>query len=155
MQILFSMIVLVSSGCHNRISHIFISHSSGEEGSPRSGCWLIWSGVRDCFLNHRWLSSLSYGREKERERGEGELFWSFLIRSLISFMGLPRWHSDKESTYQCRRCRFNPWVGKIPWKRKWQPIPVFLPGKIPRTEKPGGLQNTGSQKVGQDLATEH
>ena len=78
-----------------------------------------------------------------------------LIRSLISFMGLPRWHSDKESTYQCRRCRFNPWVGKIPWKRKWQPIPVFLPGKIPRTEKPGGLQNTGSQKVGQDLATEH
>jgi len=29
----------------------------------------------------------------------------------------------------CRRCRFNPWVGKIPWKKKWQPTPVFLPGK--------------------------
>ena len=28
-----------------------------------------------------------------------------------------------------RRCRFNPWVGKIPWRRKWQPTPVFLPGK--------------------------
>ena len=25
--------------------------------------------------------------------------------------------------------RFDPWVGKIPWRRKWQPIPVFLPGK--------------------------
>jgi len=25
--------------------------------------------------------------------------------------------------------RFNPWVGKIPWKRKWQPTPVILPGK--------------------------
>ena len=24
---------------------------------------------------------------------------------------------------------FNPWVGKIPWKREWQPTPVFLPGK--------------------------
>ena len=24
---------------------------------------------------------------------------------------------------------FNPWIGKIPWKRKWQPTPVFLPGK--------------------------
>ena len=24
---------------------------------------------------------------------------------------------------------FDPWVGKIPWKRKWQPFPVFLPGK--------------------------
>ena len=27
---------------------------------------------------------------------------------------------------QCRRCRFDPWVGKIPWRRKWQPTPVFL-----------------------------
>ena len=31
---------------------------------------------------------------------------------------------------QCRKCGFNPWVGKIPWKRKWQPTPVFLPGKF-------------------------
>ena len=30
---------------------------------------------------------------------------------------------------QCRRCRFNPWVRKIHWRRKWQPTPVFLPGK--------------------------
>ena len=30
---------------------------------------------------------------------------------------------------QCGRPRFNPWVGKIPWKRKWQPTSVFLPGK--------------------------
>ena len=29
-----------------------------------------------------------------------------------------------------RRCRFNPWVGKIPWRRKWQPTPVFLPRKF-------------------------
>ena len=29
----------------------------------------------------------------------------------------------------CRRCRFDPWVGKIPWRRKWQPTPVFLPGE--------------------------
>ena len=26
--------------------------------------------------------------------------------------------------------RFDPWVGKIPWRRKWQPTPVFLPGKF-------------------------
>ena len=43
-------------------------------------------------------------------------------------------HSDgspgKESACHCRkhsRLRFDPWVGKIPWKRKWQPSPVFLP----------------------------
>ena len=31
---------------------------------------------------------------------------------------------------QCRRPRFNPWVKKIPWRRKWQPTPVFLPGEF-------------------------
>ena len=39
----------------------------------------------------------------------------------------------KESTCQCRRCkrcRFNPWVRKTPWSRKWQHIPVFFPGKF-------------------------
>ena len=44
----------------------------------------------------------------------------------------PRWYSGKESACQCRRCKirsFNPWVGKIPWSRKWQPTPVFLFGK--------------------------
>ena len=34
----------------------------------------------------------------------------------------------EESTCQCRRCGFNLWVRKIPWRRKWQPTPVFLPG---------------------------
>ena len=42
--------------------------------------------------------------------------------------GLPSWLSGKESC-QCRRLGFNPWVGKIPWRRKWQLILVFLSGK--------------------------
>ena len=40
--------------------------------------------------------------------------------------------SGKESACQCRRrkkCRFNPWVGKISWERKWQPTPASLPGE--------------------------
>ena len=40
-----------------------------------------------------------------------------------------RWPSGKESACQCRRCRFYPWLGKIPWRGKWQPTPVFLSGK--------------------------
>ena len=38
----------------------------------------------------------------------------------------------KESACQCRRCKrcgFDPWVGKIPWRRTWQPTPVVLPGE--------------------------
>ena len=42
---------------------------------------------------------------------------------------LPWWHSGKEPACQCRRHRFNPWVGEIPWRRKWQSTPVFLPGE--------------------------
>ena len=45
--------------------------------------------------------------------------------------GLPRWLNGKESGCQCRRhrrCEFDPWVGKIPWK--WQCTPVFLSGKF-------------------------
>ena len=50
----------------------------------------------------------------------------------ISVSGLPRWHSSKESTCQYKRSkrhRFDPWVRKIPWRRKWQLVTVFLPGK--------------------------
>ena len=43
--------------------------------------------------------------------------------------GLPWWLSGKESACQCRRHKFDPWVRKIPWRRKWQPTVVFLPGK--------------------------
>ena len=45
---------------------------------------------------------------------------------------LSRWYCGKESTCQWRRCKtcgFHLWVKKIPWRRKWQPTPVFLPGE--------------------------
>ena len=52
--------------------------------------------------------------------------------SILMEWKLPRWHSGKEFTCQCRRFKrreFDRWVGKVPWSRKWQPAPVFLPGK--------------------------
>ena len=45
-------------------------------------------------------------------------------------MGFPGGTSGKEPACQCsshRRYGFDPWVGKIPWRRAWQPTPVFLP----------------------------
>ena len=39
---------------------------------------------------------------------------------------LSRCCSGKESICQCKTHGFHPWVGKIPWRRKWQPTPVFL-----------------------------
>ena len=52
------------------------------------------------------------------------------ISSTNRNQGFPGGISGKESACQCRRCkRFDPWVGKMPWRRKWKPIPVFSPGK--------------------------
>ena len=67
--------------------------------------------------------------------------------------GLP---SNKESVCQCRRhkrCRFNPWVGKIPWSREWQHTPVFLPGRF--HGEPGGLPSMGSQRLKYDWTHTH
>ena len=56
--------------------------------------------------------------------------------SLLGFLGGT---SGKEPTCQRRRRKssgFSPWVRKIPWRRAWQPTPVFLPGESPWTEEP-------------------
>ena len=54
------------------------------------------------------------------------------ILATLQLLGPPRWFIGKESACQSRRCKrhvFDPWVGKVPWSRKWQPTPIFLPGK--------------------------
>ena len=55
------------------------------------------------------------------------------IASLPFPIRLPRWCCGKEPACQCKRrsrCRFKSWLRKILWRRKWQPTPVFLPGKF-------------------------
>ena len=86
--------------------HCFI-HSSAHE---LLGCFRVLAIVNIAAMN----------------RGAGV----FLNCSVV-WMQLPRRCSGKESTFQCRRCRrwFHSLVGKISWRRKWPPTPVFLPGK--------------------------
>ena len=60
---------------------------------------------------------------------------------------LPRWHSGKESACQCRRHGLGPWVGKIPWRKKWQPTPVFLPGESHRQRSLVGYSPCGCQEL--------
>ena len=69
------------------------------------------------------------------------LFWyvqNCPLQIFHQYSRVPRWHSGKESTCWCKRRGSNPWVRKIPWRRTWQPTPVFLPGKFPWTEEPVG-----------------
>ena len=66
---------------------------------------------------------------------------------VISYLEtIPSGTSGKESTCKCRRCKrlgFNPWLGKIPWSRKWQPTPVFLPGKCHGQKNVAGYSSWG------------
>ena len=59
---------------------------------------------------------------------------------------------------QCRshrRRRFHPWVRKIPWRRKWQPTPRFLPGESHGQRSLVDYSPVGSQRVWQDWAAKH
>ena len=58
-----------------------------------------------------------------REEGWGE------ITLVIKCLNFPEGSDGKSVCLQCRRPGFDPWVRKIPWRRKWQPTPVLLPGK--------------------------
>ena len=56
------------------------------------------------------------------------LYWYKGVSQVVQWL-----KKKKKSTCWCRRCkrfRFDPWVGKIPWSRKWQPTPVFLHGRV-------------------------
>ena len=58
------------------------------------------------------------------------LFFSVLyLGNIIQIQGASLVAQWLRICLQCRRCRFNPWVRKIPWKRAWQSTPVFLPGE--------------------------
>ena len=78
---------------------------------------------------HHSLASARGQSPEARLWGDSQQFYLPLLPS----QGLLGGASSKEPACQCRRrckrCGFDPWVGKIPWRRAWQPTPVFLPGE--------------------------
>ena len=69
--------------------------------------------------------------------------------------GLPRWFSSEEPTCQFRRYGFDPWVRKIPWRRKRPPTPVFLPGKSNGQRSSVGYSPWGHKGVRHNWASMH
>ena len=65
------------------------------------------------------------------------------------------WLNGKESACQCRRCRFNLWVGKIPWRRTCQPTPVSLPGESHGQRSLTGYIVHEVTKARHNLVTKH
>ena len=75
-------------------------------------------------------------------------------------MGSLRGSAGKEPACQCRRhkrCGFHLWVGKIPWRRKWRPTPVFLPGtsrgrRSLESSSPWGRRESDTTELAQKAA---
>ena len=96
----------------------------------------------------------------------GWIFHHLSLSYVYIYIGVytPGGAIGKECTCQCRRhtrkCGFDPWVGKIPWSRKWQLTLVFLPGKYHGQRSQGyrGLQSwatVGLQRVWHHWVSEH
>ena len=81
------------------------------------------------------------------------IYWKVYWLSIFYGGFLNQWLSGKSICLQCRSCRFYPCIGKIPWRRKWQPI--FLPGKSHRQRNLTGCKSVGLQRGGHSWATEH
>ena len=80
-----------------------------------------------------------------------EMFLGIFSFSVFSFFFVYLiFKESQQLRLQCGTSGLDPWVGKIPWRRAWQPTPVFLPGESSWTEKPSGLQSMGSQRVRHD-----
>ena len=57
-------------------------------------------------------------------------------------------------SWESRRPRFDSWVSKIPWRKKWQPTPVVLPGKSHGQSSLAGYSPWGCKRIGHNLVTE-
>ena len=97
--------------------------------------------------SHGWRSLLSYSPWSHRESDMTERLAYTLVNGLTQLTQRKRIH------LHCSRCRFNPWVEKIPWRRAWQPAPVFLPGKSHGQRSLAGYSPWGRKGVGYDLVT--
>ena len=80
------------------------------------------------------------------------------VKSEAETRGLPGCLSGKESACQCkrsRRHRFDPWVRKVPWRSKWQPTTVFLPGQESHGQRSlVGYSPWSCKRVRRDQVTE-
>ena len=114
-------------------SRVFRAHSSRTHQSQNS----VWTELGNMATWPRLFPFLtSVGRRPGFQMQEIQFPWASQVALVV-----------KEPTCQCRRLKkrwFDPWVEKIPWKKAWQPTPVFLPGE---SQEPGGLQSIGLQTV--------
>ena len=161
----------------NNHKHLFcLSHKTWTSGHTVSGEIIFffieviqtkkaWDKGQDymitIFVTHEWMDLSG----NQRWMAVDTVTWRNPMRHLVEAQDtgnkvptlytsiLPWWLGGKQSACQRRRHRFHPPVRKIPWRRKWQPTPVFLPGKSHGQRSLAGYSPGGHKRVGHDLAT--
>ena len=113
--------------------------------------------INQPFIEHPECDALSFQQWSSRNKGGVHSSnWTFynLLGNVKKYrcLGPTLWLSGKESTCQCRRHGFHPWVTKIPWRRNWQPTSVFLPRKS-QDRGDCGLQSVGLERVRHNWVT--
>ena len=127
--------------------HFFEPQFLHLENGMRDSCPVI-SGKNNDEYSHfveEETEAMSIGTAKRLQLCR---YWGLLI--MHACMGFPGGISGKEPACQCRRHKrhgFDPSVGKIPWRRKWQPTPVFLPEESHGERSLVGYRAVGSQRV--------
>ena len=116
----FRKIVLLWANCWNWLFRAFAGRPHGLTSfSPES--------LALAYLSSYCLYWCCWGLA-----GNSSGFWTRICFQIIHSKKFPSDASDKEPACQCsrhKRCRLNPWVRKIPWRRKWQPSPIYLSGE--------------------------
>ena len=101
-------------------------------------------------VGHDW-SDLAAAAAETNEKQVKLILTIFYLACIYNYWGFPGGSVEQRFCLPSRRCRFNPWVRKIPWRRKWQPTPVFLPRKSHEQRSQVAYSPCGW--VGHDLAT--
>ena len=77
----------------------------------------------------------------------------YILIHMLQIMGFPG-GSNGSICLQCKRPGFDPWSGKIPWRREWQPTPVFLSGQSHGQRSLAGYSPQRPKELGHDWETD-
>ena len=154
-QWLLAMSVLGARSLRSRLSAGLVSSEASLFGWQTAtfslsshGCLSVYMHVLCLFLNGH--KSNHVGPTLMASPKPNYLQKAHLSASSQAFQAVPGIKNLPANAGRHTRCGFDSLVRKIPWRRVGQPNPVFLPGEYPWTEEPGGLQSTGSQRVGHE-----
>ena len=107
--------------------------------------------MKTTFLSFSWLSRTNfsgnisashYSVSQQLLATEYSFLETLILRCFPDTCGIPLWLSWSRIRLQCRRPGFDPWVGKIPWRRERLPTPVFWPGEFHGPYSPWGSKES-------------